>query len=161
MLEAGTAGAEKQAAAPGFGSAEKLREVLTEFLTRADQDPELGRRLRLTGTSFRFVFPDRDLALDIAPSESEDHQISWSFAETSWSFAGAAGKEPALTLEMDSDVANRYLQGRENLAIAMARGRIRCVCNARAALELLPISGALSRCYRQVLERLEPQLLLD
>lgn len=152
-MSAGVATAERTSESTGFSSAAELREVLTELLSTIDRDPELGPRLRSVGASYRYVFPDLDLTLNVAGSEDGDHCVRWSFSEhPDW--------EPALTLEMSSEVANRYLQGRENLAIALARRRIRCSCDARVALNLLPVNRALSARYRDVLERHFPHLLL-
>jgi hypothetical protein len=152
-MAAGVATAEQSTETMAFASADEMRDVLTTLLLELDGDSEIGRRLRSAHVSYRYVFPDLGLALNIASSEETGHCIRWSFADT-------AEWDPALTLEMSSEVANRYLQGRENLAIAMARGRIRCSCQARTALSLLPISGQLSACYREVLERQYPHLLL-
>ena len=135
-----------------FASAGELREVLTALLERIESDPDLGWRLGSAGIAFRYVFTDLDTTLDVTSREPEEG--------ISWSFDGDSSREPAVTLEMTSEVANRYLQGRENLAIAVARRRIRCSCDARAALSLLPINRELSACYRQVLERGYPHLLL-
>ena len=152
-MPAGVARVEKSKRSRSFSSAEEMREVLTELLTDVDEDTELGRRLRSAQVSYRYVFPDLGLSLNIASSEETDHWIRWSFGEPQEG-------EPALTLEMSSEVANRYLQGRENLAIGVARGNIRCSSKARAALKLLPISGQLSESYRRVLQRRHPHLLL-
>jgi hypothetical protein len=152
-MPAGLATAEQETAARTFDSAAEMREVLTVLLSQIERDSELGRRLRSAHLSYRYVFPDVGLALNVTSSDDAAHCIRWSFSEE-------AKWEPALTLEMSSEVANRYLQGRENLPIALARGRIRCSCEARAALSLLPISGQLSASYREVLERHYPHLLL-
>jgi hypothetical protein len=137
-----------------FASAAELREVLTELLRAVDEDSELGARLNAAQVSHRYVFTDLGLTLDVASSDDEDHNVEYSFDAESES-------EPALTLEMTSEVANRYLQGRENLAIAIARRRIRCAGNSRAVLNLLPIHRALGDCYREVLRRGHRHLLLD
>jgi hypothetical protein len=129
-----------------------MRAVLTALLSDIDRDSELGRRLRSTHSSYRYVFPDLGLTLNIASSDDDEHCIRWSFSGGDW--------DPAMTLEMSSEVANRYLQGRENLAIGMARGRIRCSCEARAALGLLPINRQLSARYRELLARDYPHLLV-
>ncbi len=151
-MATGVATAE-QSAETMFSSAAEMREVLTRLLSELDGDSEIGRRLRSAQISYRYVFPDLDMTLDIASSDESGHCIRWSFEDgEEW--------EPELTLEMTSVVANRYLQGRENLAIAIARGTIRCSCEARAALNLLPISGQLSGAYRGVVERHYPHLLL-
>jgi len=149
----GTATEERGDVAGRIDSATQMRELLDELLRVVDSDPELGPRLRSVGITYRYVFTDLDLSLIIAGSEEGTHNLRWSFSDQpEWM--------PSLTLAMTADVANRYLQGRENLAIAMARGEIRCSCKARAALELLPISPALSERYRRVLKRRAPHLLL-
>ena len=39
---------------------------------------------------------------------------------------------------MDSATANGYLQGRESLAVAIARGQVRCSGDLKTALVYLP-----------------------
>ena len=141
------------AAEANFSSATELREVLTALLERIEADPELAWRLGSAGIAFRYVFTDLDTILDVSSAEPGEG--------ISWSFAGDPKQEPAVTLEMSSEVANRYLQGRENLAIGMARKRIRCRCDARAALKLLSVSRYTSASYREVVERHYPHLLLS
>jgi hypothetical protein len=152
-MPVGVAKARQAAERKAFSSASEMREVLAALLSEIDRDSELGRRLRSTHISYRYDFPDLGLTLDVASADDDEHCIRWSFSDGDW--------KPALTLEMTSEVANRYLQGRENLAIAMARGRIRCSCEARAALSLLPISRQLSARYRELLARDYPHLLVD
>ena len=151
-MSVGVATAE-QGAEGTFASAAELRHVLTDLLKEVEKDSELGRKLRSAHVSYRYVFTDLGLMLDVKSSEEGPKSVRWSFE------ASAEG-EPDMTLEMTSEVANRYLQGRENLAIAVARRRIRCSCDARTVLSLLPINRELSACYRQVLERGYPHLLL-
>jgi hypothetical protein len=152
-MPGGVATAESSAESPTFSSADELREVLTQLLTEIETDSDLARQLAAAHVSYRYVFSDLGLTLNVASSEEDEPGIRWSFDDD-------PGFEPKVTLEMDSAIANRYLQGRENLAIALARGRIRCSCEARAALSLLPMSRQLSACYRQVLEQHFPRLLL-
>jgi hypothetical protein len=137
----------------GFSSATEMREVLTELLREIERDSDLGRRLRSAHIAYRYVFPDVGLTLSVASCDEQGRDIRWTFEDDSeW--------DPALTLKMSSEVANAYLQGKENLAIAMARGRIHCSGKSRAALSLLPINRQISECYREVLQRSHPHLLL-
>src|SRR6266542_4087607 len=102
-MPAGVATAE-QLAETTFSSAAEMREVLTRLLSELDGDSDIGRRLRSAHISYRYVFPDLGMTLDIASSEESGHCIRWSFEDgEAW--------EPELTLEMSSAVANRYLQG--------------------------------------------------
>jgi hypothetical protein len=140
---------------PSFRSAAELREVLDCFLDDVDGDPEAGTRMRSARVPHRFVFPDMDVVLNVTGSEHGGHCLRWRFSdEIDW--------QPALTLEMDSAVANRYLQGEENLAIALARGRIRISAQqAGAALSFLPVSRSLFGRYRALVARRYPHLALS
>ena len=151
--KAATKARAKAKATAGFESAGEMREVLTLLFDELDRDSELGGRIRAAGLSYRYEFPDLELALNVTSSDDESHNMRWSFSDQpEW--------EPRLTLEMSSEVANAYLQGRENLAIALVRGRIRSSGDVRAAITLLPINSQIGECYREVLERHYPRLLL-
>jgi hypothetical protein len=62
-------------------------------------------------------------------------------------------------MTMDSDVANRYFQGRENVAVALARRRIKSKGNVRKALALIPVTKPVFAQYREMLEREYPHLV--
>jgi hypothetical protein len=60
---------------------------------------------------------------------------------------------------MDSDIANRYFQGKENVAMAIARRRIKTSGNVKKALALIPITKPVFGIYREMLERDYPHLV--
>ena len=62
-------------------------------------------------------------------------------------------------MEMDSEIANRYFQGKENVAMAIARRRIKTSGNAKKALSLLPITKPVFARYRSLLEEEYPHLV--
>jgi hypothetical protein len=62
-------------------------------------------------------------------------------------------------MRMDSDVANRYFQGRENVAMAIARRRIKTSGNVKKALALVPITKPVFAKYRAMLEADYPDLV--
>lgn len=140
---------------PVFASAAELKEILDALLTEVDEDPVAGPRLRNAKVAHRFLFPDLDVVLNVNGVEDGPQCLQWKFTEdVPWT--------PQLTFEMDSPVANRYLQGEENLAIALARRRIRLTgFKARAALEFLPTSGRLMEHYRRIVAESYPHLKLD
>ena len=142
-------------AEPSFESAAELSEILDRLLHAVDSDPVSGPRLRNAKVAHRFLFPDLDVVLNVNGVDEDDHCLQWKFSEDiDW--------KPQLTFEMDSPVANRYLQGEENLAIALARRRIRLSgFKARAALEFLPNSGRLVEHYRRIVADDYPHLKLD
>ena len=101
-----------------FKSAKELREILDTILTEIDGDPEDGPRLSTAAAPLRLEFTDLKLAVNVRRDDGEKHCLRWDFSRR-------ARTEPRLRLSMDSEVANRVFQGRENPAIAIARGRLR------------------------------------
>ena len=99
----------------------------------------------------RFELTDLELALNVAAAEG-DHNLTWSFADD-------PGWPPKLVLRMPAAVANRYLQGRESLAIAIARGRSAARGESRTALLYLPAARLLAEPYRRVVEAEFPALV--
>ncbi len=140
-----------RAATRGGVRPEELRAALDKALALADADERLGPRIRATGLRMRFDFPDAGIVLHVGAAD-DDHNLSWSFDETpKW--------RPRLELEMSADTANRYLQGRESLAIAIARGQVRSRGETRAALRYLPAARLICEPYRRVIEADYPDLV--
>jgi hypothetical protein len=139
----------------GFSSAREMRSLLDGVLTEIDLDPEDGPKLRAAAAPLRLEFTDLKLKVDIAAAPNPDHCLAWSFS-------GREKTKPGLHLTMDSEVGNRFLQGRENPAIALVRGRISAAAvDAAAALRFFPAAKPLFDRYRRAIERDHPQLLLD
>ena len=70
----------------------------------------------------------------------------------------AAAAMAAMT--MDSEVANKYFQGKENVPIAIARRRIKTSGDIKSALKLVPITKPVFEKYREMVERDYPHLVL-
>jgi hypothetical protein len=146
--------AEGSAKAPAFRSADEAREVLDALLRAVDADERAGGLLRATGARIRMELRDLGVVVNLAPAEEAPGHLSW------W-FDDREEREPRLRIAMDSGTANAYLQGRESLAIAIARGRVRCDGDARAALLYVPALKLLVEPYRRVLSDRFPELLAD
>jgi hypothetical protein len=61
---------------------------------------------------------------------------------------------------MDSATANAYLQGKESLAVAIARGKVRCSGESRVALLYLPALRLVVEPYRRLVRERYPHLAL-
>jgi len=134
-------------------SAEELRELLDHTLTELDRDDRLGPLIRATGMRLRLECPDVGLVLNVAASDSPDRHLRWAFTDdVDW--------EPRLELQMASDVANAYLQGKESLAVAIARGKVRCKGESKVALLYLPATRLIVEPYRRTVRELHPELVL-
>ena len=141
----------KQGTAPDEVDTDQFRAALESALERAAADDRISPLLRAAGLRMRFEFPDLGLVLNVATAEDEDERLVWSFSDdVDW--------PPKLELTMDSAVANRYLQGRESLAIALARGEASCRGESRTALLYLPATRLLCEPYRKVVQAGYPAL---
>ena len=61
-------------------------------------------------------------------------------------------------MSMSSETANRYFQGKENVAIAIARRRIKTGGDVKAALAILPITRPVFSQYRAMIAADYPHL---
>jgi hypothetical protein len=135
-------------------NAEEFREVMDRVFEMMSTDPEMGPKLREADTPQRFEFPDLDLVVNItaAADDSDGNNLTWVWSDdVDW--------EPDVKMEMDSDVANRYFQGKENVAMAIARRRIKTSGNVKKALALIPITKPVYAKYRAMLEEEYPHLV--
>ena len=131
----------------------EFRELLDEALSELDVDEKAGPLLRAAGLRMRFDFPDLGMVLNVAASEEPGHHLRWEFSD-------AVDWEPKLTFSMDSQIANAYLQGKESLAIAIARGRVRYKGDTRCALLYVPALRLVAEPYRRLVRREYPHLLV-
>jgi hypothetical protein len=138
----------------GFRSREEFREVMDKAFALMSTDPEMGPKLRDAETPQRFEFPDLDEVVNItnAPQVEDGQHLRWVWSDDcDW--------EPEVEMTMDSEVANRYFQGKENVAVALARRRIKSSGNVKKALALIPITKPVFARYREMLEREYPHLV--
>ena len=134
--------------------AREFRVVIDRAFELMSTDPDMGPKLREAETPQRFEFPDVDLVVNInARDEVVDGQ------NLVWEWSDDVPWEPEVKMSMDSDVANRYFQGKENVAMAIARRRIKTSGNVKKALALIPITKPVYAKYREMLEQEYPHLL--
>ena len=136
-----------------FRSADEFREVLDRTFEIMSTDPEMGPRLRDAKTPQRFEFPDLDLVVNVtfAPEVEDGQNLRWAWTDdVDW--------KPEVEMTMDSEVANRYFQGKENIALAIARRRIKSSGNVKKALALVPITKPVFARYRAMVEEEYPHL---
>jgi len=141
---------------PGvFKNANELREILDTILHEMDDDPEDGPRLSAAAAPLRIEFPDLKLVVNVSRADGGKHCLRWDFSKRSRT-------EPKLRLSMESQFANRLFQGRENPAIAIARGRLRPkIEDAGAALQFFPAAKPLFARYRDLVSEKYPHLAID
>jgi hypothetical protein len=130
----------------GFRSREEFREVLDAALAAVNADRGAGSLLNATRLRLRLECPDLGVVLNLAASDRPDSFIEWRFDD------GVAWK-PKLELKMDSEVANAWLQGKESIPIAIARGRVANAGDARCALLYLPAIKLIREPYQRLVRK--------
>ena len=137
-----------------FDSEDEFVEVIDEVFSMMDTDPEMGPKLRDADVPQRFEFTDVDLVVNIrATGDGEEGNLHWEWTDdVDW--------EPRVRMTMSTETCNTYFQGKENVAMAIARRRIKTGGDLKAALALIPITKPIYKQYRAYLEREKEHLLV-
>ena len=137
-----------------YESPQQFREVMDRTFALMSEDPDMGPRLKEADVPQRFEFDDLDMVVNIrAGRPDEDGELHWEWTdEIDW--------EPKVRMNMSSETANKYFQGRENIPIAIARRRIKAGGDVKAALRLIPITKPVYALYRDMVDREYPNLTL-
>jgi hypothetical protein len=135
-----------------FRSEKEFRTVIDRVFSMMSEDPDMGPKLRDADVPQRFEFTDLDLVVNIrAARPEEDGNLYWEWSDdVDW--------EPKVKMAMSSETANRYFQGKENVAMALARRRIKSGGDVKAALSLIPITKPIYVRYREFVEDEYPHL---
>ncbi len=137
-----------------FDSPAEFKAVIDRVFTMMDEDPDMGPKLRDADVPMRYEFDDVDLVANIrATREGEDGNLYWEWSDdVDW--------EPRVKMGMSSETANKYFQGKENVAMAIARRRIKSGGDVKAALALMPVTKPVFAQYRAMLEEEYPHLVV-
>ena len=136
---------------PAFNSEAEFRQVMDRTFALMSEDPDMGPKLRDADTPQRFEFTDLDLVVNIRAGRGEEGNLHWEWTDdVEW--------EPKVKMKMTSEVANKYFQGKENVAIAIARRRIKAGGDVKAALAIIPITKPLFARYREMISADYPHL---
>ena len=135
-----------------FRSPKEFREVMDKVFGLMDADPDMGPKLKAADVPQRFEFSDVDMVVNIRAAEGgEDGNLHWEWTDdVDW--------DAKVRMTMSSETANKYFQGKENVAIAIARRRIKTGGDVKAALALIPITKPVYAQYTAVVENDYPHL---
>jgi len=135
-----------------FSGPKEFRTVMDRVFSLMSEDPDMGPKLRDADVPQRFEFEDVDMVVNIrAAREGEDGCLFWEWSDdVDW--------KPKVKMAMSSQTANKYFQGKENVAVAIARRWIKTSGDVKAALALIPITKPVYPQYREVVEAEYPHL---
>jgi len=129
--------------------------VMDRVFQMMSEDPDMGPRLRDADVPQRFEFDDLELVMNVRSGRADEQ------ANLAWEWTDEIDWSPKVRMTMSSAVANRYFQGRENVAYAILRRRIKTGGDIKAALDLIPITKPIYERYRQLVDQEYPHLQLS
>ena len=137
-----------------FRSPKEFREVMDRVFGLMEADPDMGPKLKAADVPQRFEFTDVDMVVNIRAAEAgEDGNLHWEWTDdVDW--------ESKVRMAMSSETANKYFQGKENVAMAIARRRIKAGGDVKAALSLIPVTKPVYAQYTALVEAEYPHLRL-
>lgn len=122
-----------------FNNDEEVVTYLGGIFEEAFKDPELNEKLRATGIRLQTTYTEPDVSLLVDLVKGEVTKVD--------------GKvDDVAEMTMSAETGNAYWQGKVNLPLAMARGKVKVTGEIGALLKLAPLSKKLIPAY---VERLE------
>jgi hypothetical protein len=137
-----------------FDSPAEFKAVMDRVFAMMDDDPDMGPKLRDADVPMRYDFEDVDLVANIRAAHADEG------GNLHWEWTDDVDWEPRVKMAMSSETANKYFQGKENIALAIARRRIKSGGDVKAALALMPVTKPVFARYRSMLEQEFPHLLV-
>ncbi len=140
--------------ASAFRSPQEFQDVMDAVFTMMSEDPDMGPKLRDADVPQRFEFSDLDFVLNVrAARPDEEGNLYWEWSDdVDW--------DAKVRMTMSSETANKYFQGKENVAMAIARRRIKTGGDVKAALSLIPITKPIYQRYKALVAADYPHLEL-
>ena len=132
-----------------FRDRREMHEVMDKLFSLMSRDPEVGPALRRAQAPHRISFTDYGTTITIRPAPdaaaAKGKLLDWAWDEPTWPVV--------VSLNMSSEVANRFFQGRENIPLAVAKGDIVLGEGELArSLELLPMLKPIFAKYAAMLD---------
>jgi len=132
----------------GFRDPEEFKSVFEGLFELMNQNPEVGRTLRDAHAPHRFLITDLGLEFNVTAAEDSE-EAAGRYLRWVW---GAPPWQPVITMKMSSETANRFFQGKENVPIAVALGRVKVSGPLLTLLRLAPVTNPIHPVYRRWLE---------
>ncbi len=123
-----------------FRDSEEVYRYVGGVFRQAAADPELAARFRPTGVVLRVRMSDPDATILVDMPNAQVFEGD-----------GEAGAEPSIELAMSADDGHRFWLGELNMAVALARGKVRTTGSTQMLLKLVPMARELHPRYRQML----------
>jgi hypothetical protein len=132
----------------GFKNPTEFKLIFERIFQLMNEHPEVGRTLRDAHAPHRFDITDLGLQFNVTAADPADERegryLRWTWGTAPW--------EPVITMKMASNTANRFFQGKENIALAIMFGRVKLNGPLTTILKLAPVTNPIHRVYRDWLK---------
>ena len=121
-----------------FNDEQDVYRYLGGVFRLADEQPEVGPKLRAANITLQLNYSDPAASLTVRfqdPVEVVD---------------GGQDEDADVKLSMPADVANKYWRGEYNLAVGMAKGKVKAKGPVNKILKLVPLCKPLFPVYREM-----------
>lgn len=119
---------------PTFTDAAEAEKYLSAVFEAGFADPAISPALQKSGVILRMNLSDPETVLTADLVAQQVH-------------VGDDGPEPNMTLELSSEVANRFWQGKVSVPLAVARGTIKVSGALPKLIALLPTAKPIQASY--------------
>lgn len=123
----------------GFGNEDELYKYIGGIFRLAFEDPELAAEMKATNMVLAMHCVEPECALTIDMTIGQVHQ-------------GHGGPTPDAIMNTSTETANSYWQGKVNLPIAMARGKVKIEGSMAKLMALAPLGKKLFPRYVEMLK---------
>lgn len=114
-------------------------------------DPDLSPRFRKADTTVQYQMrdPDSQITVDMRPDKEMQVDL------------GPSELEPEVIMTMAADTAHRFWLGNVNVTVALARGQIKATGPVAKVLKLVPLVKPVFPRYKQMLHEAGREDLLE
>jgi putative sterol carrier protein len=123
-----------------FKDADELYHYLGGIFRQAENDPEVGPSLRNSGVTLRLEYhgPNAILTVEMLDKGITVHE-------------GECDIKPDVRMQMSADDANKYWRGEYNVAVNLARGKVKAKGPVTKILKLIPATKPLFPKYKAMM----------
>ena len=126
---------------------------MDQVIATLGDDTEVGPQLRALNTPVEITYKDFDITVNIRGGEEGESNLVWVWSKkVKW--------QPATRIEVTSDVANQFMQGKLQVAKALALRKVKVRGSLTAGLKVVAVCNPLFNHYRERVESDYPHLIV-
>jgi hypothetical protein len=126
---------------------------MDQVISTLGDDTDVGPQLRNLGTPIEITYKDFDITVNIRGGGEGESNLVWVWSKkVKW--------EPATRIEVTSDVANQFMQGKLQVAKALALRKVKVKGSLTAGLRIVAVCNPAFSHYRERVENDYPHLMV-